>query len=106
MNKTNKSALVIDTPMSCSKCKLRFDNYGLCEICAATNDRVDYFYGTNTKPTWCPLSPIPKKIDLQQYVEIEFNNLDNGDYSLDNVLQYHYVRGYNSCLHDILRGVN
>jgi len=55
----SKSILVLDTPESCRKCKLRYDSYGQCEVCILADDVVDEFYETNTKPDWCPLSPLP-----------------------------------------------
>ena len=99
-----KSILVIDTPESCRTCKFRYDNYGCCEMCILKDDEVDYFYTSKTKPDWCPLSPLPEKINLKQYVDSIINDIETDNYSLDNVLQHHYAQGYNSCLDDILGG--
>lgn len=55
MSKTNKSILVINTPSSCKTCRVRYDSYGECDICAGKDLIVDDFVEANTKPDWCPL---------------------------------------------------
>ena len=89
----SKSMLVIDTPTSCRRCKLRYDSYGQCEVCIVADEIVDQFYETNTKPEWCPLPSVPERKDLKQYVM-----RNNG---LEDVLHYNYDQGYNSCLDEI-----
>lgn len=100
----SKSVIVIDAPESCRECKFRYDNYGCCEICILQDDEVDYFYTSKTKPDWCPLSPLPEKTDLQPYIDAIAKDIENDDYSLNHVSLYHYARGYNNCLNDILGG--
>jgi len=91
--------LIIDTPESCAKCKLRYDSYGECDICAGKDLIVDDFIETNTKPDWCPLSSLPERINLKQYVE-------NGVQDIGNMLAYQYAQGWNDCLEDIQKGRN
>ena len=95
MNKTNKSILVIDTPISCRDCKLVYDNYGLCDICVLTDDNVNYYCGTNTKPEWCPLSPIPEEMKQDADKEV---------YDTYSLLMSHYVKGWNECREAIMKG--
>ena len=104
MSKTNKSILVIDTPTCCEECKLNH-SFKSDEIkwCGYTHFGRSIFE-KNKRPDWCPLSPLPEKKDLKQYVEKEKQNIENGDCCLDNVLAYQYSQGYNSCLDDILKG--
>ena len=115
MSKMNKSILVIDTPDACCECPLQYK----AELISLGNFTYKQHYGCRcipeniedycipdvfSKPDWCPLSHLPEKKDLKQYVEKEKQNIENGDCSLDNVLAYHYAQGYNSCLDDILEG--
>jgi hypothetical protein len=93
----SKSILIMDTPKSCKTCRLRYDNYGQCDVCILADDVVDYYYETDTKPDWCPLSPLPEKIKLRQYV-------DNADRDMNSVMAYAYAQGRNDCLDEILEG--
>jgi hypothetical protein len=78
----NKAILVIDMPESCDKCPLvvRTGAYDSCCItgtCIISND--------NFKFSWCPLMSAPEEQEIW-----------HGDDSSD------WVRGYNSCLHEIV----
>lgn len=92
---SNKSILVIDTPESCRACKLRYDNYGICEVCILADDRVDHFCETNTKPEWCSLSPIPERKCLRQYA-------DNTALNMKSMLAYQYTQGWNDCIYKLM----
>ena len=98
--------LIIDTPSSCSKCSYcreDFSGYAMYNICnpsicvLANNRDIDYYDETNTKPDWCPLSPLPEKINLKQYV-------DNCAADINSVVAYAYAQGYNDCLDEIIEG--
>lgn len=74
----SKAVLVMDMPSSCDKCPLCFDNYGKCDLCAATgrlDKYVDMIYEEvikiDNKPNWCPLKEVPSEI---------YNNICNGEY--------------------------
>ena len=90
-----KSVLVIDTPKSCLDCELSYDCYS-CSI-TGTKFYTDNFDCSTSILEDCPLSPIPERINLRQYV-------DNTACNLDSVLAYQYAQGYNNCIDDILEG--
>lgn len=90
----SKSVLIIDTPKHCSDCDLRFtDEYS--DYCPCNKQDVFTYVHTNTKPNWCPLSPLPERISLRQYV-------DNAALDMDSILAYQYAHGYNDYLGNIL----
>lgn len=93
----SKSVLVIDTPESCRNCRVKYDSYGECDICAGKDLIVDNYVETNTKPDWCPLSPLPDRKDLKQYV-------DNTACDISSVLAYQYAQGWNSFREELLKG--
>lgn len=94
----SKSILVIDTPASCSRCKLRYDSYGQCEVCIVVDDVVDQFYETNTKPEWCPLPLAPERKDLTKYTICSTGS------GVERAIRYAYDHGYNDCLYDLNGG--
>lgn len=55
-----KTILVIDEPMCCDDCPLMFEN-----DCGVMQIHMQLKYGElyYPKPTWCPLKPLPDKID-------------------------------------------
>ena len=60
-----KAILIIDMPESCKDCKLRFTDEW-CDFCAYANperDGVWHYVTKNSKPDWCPLKPLPPKLD-------------------------------------------
>ena len=92
----SKSVIVIDTPTSCKTCRLNYDSYGLSDICSLADRITDNYNETNTKPTWCPLTPLSERKNLTLYVNGEANNM--------NMLQYNYAQGFNDCLEQIQKG--
>lgn len=78
----NKSILVIDTPSCCNECKIRFDDEysNWCPYDNPEPNGVFQYVKNGTKPDWCPLKQLPKKIDF------------NGAFEA----------GYNWCINDIL----
>lgn len=94
----SKSMLIIDTPESCKTCDIKFtDDYAdWCPHKKAKSDVYDYIQ-SNSRPDWCPLSPLPEKIKLKQYV-------DNAARNMNSVMAYAYAQGRNDCLDEILEG--
>lgn len=93
----SKSVLVIDTPKHCSDCSIRFtDEYS--DYCPCNKQDVFTYVHTNTKPDWCPLSSLPERINLCQYVE-------NGVLDMDGILAYQYAQGWNDCLQEIQNNI-
>ena len=66
----NKSILVIDTPEYCRECPLcAEDHQTYRDYCRITDDVI----WTLDKPDWCPLKPLPKKIDFNGAFEAGYN---------------------------------
>ena len=93
-----KSMLIIDTPECCDNCALMFEVGYACS-CGAGFFKVDIeeYSEKQTKPEWCPLSPLPLKKDLTHYIQ-------RGDtQSMTHLVQYIHDQGYNDCLDEILK---
>lgn len=81
----SKSILVIDTPDSCGKCKLR----SLGDDCLPEGKHVIKYRHNRSKPDWCPLRLMPKK--------------DN-DFDEENEYYMGWAYGWNSCINEIEGG--
>lgn len=90
----SKSILVIDTPDSCSKCKIRFDDEysNWCPYDNPEPNGVWQYVENGTKPNWCPLKPLPDKRD------------ENGIWTMNGYIEDKYSDGYNACIDEILGG--
>jgi hypothetical protein len=102
----SKSVLVIDTPENCRKCPLHSvdsfsiyckavtDDCGWCSPARKICDRNEKC----VKPYWCPLSPLPEKIDLDKYFM-------RGDCkSMTHMVMNIHDHGWNDCIDEILKG--
>ena len=77
-----KAILVIDMPNSCEDCHLRFSGEPN-EWCWVLKHGLD---GINERPSWCPLKPMPDRMDYVHGADINVNMFANG---------------WNSCLNEI-----
>ena len=78
----NKAILVIDMPDGCRECPLCGEEHMTYrDYCCIT----DQYTWTLDKPDWCPLKPIPKKIEVS--------------YGSD---EQDLEKGYNSCIEQIM----
>ena len=98
----NKSILIIDTPKNCMYCPLCFYtemyNEHQCSGTECTNSysRTITEYGEMAdRPAWCPLSPIPERKNLRQYI-------DNTALNLGGIMAYQYAQGWNDCVYEIM----
>ena len=92
----SKSVFVIDTPETCCDCRFCYElNEGIEAFCYATNSdtnktlikEIDCKDGyCNGKPDWCPLRPLPEKIEV-------------GD--VDNIHNFNRAVGWNTCLDEV-----
>lgn len=104
----SKSVLIINTPKHCRECPAYEYNVpsSTC-YCNAVHDDIGYARPARklNKPAeynfpiqdWCPLSPLPERINLCQYV-------DNAALNMDSILAYQYTQGYNDFREEILKG--
>lgn len=85
----NKAILVIDMPDSCSKCLLMYGN-DISDWCLPMgNFNGDVYRHTtdNTKPDWCPLKPIPKKLKGHDSIYYQWGEYEDGwNHCLDVIL--------------------
>ena len=100
----SKCVLVMDMPSSCSKCDFQAMNVRdnpiciLCtESCVEQFKTKDEYKRINTdlrtKPEWCPLKPMPEKVET-------FNCEELCD--VDDWYDSGYHNGYNACIDEIL----
>lgn len=87
----SKAILVIDMPESCDKCPL-FHGFYTDMTCSANNWGIDYPYPKDFRQDWCPLKPLPEKIDI----EAERNKPHDID------CDWEFESGYNACIDEIL----
>lgn len=91
----SKSILVIDTPKNCRECLLKYDSYGEYDICAASTcaPQDAIIDDDNTKLSYCPLRPLPEKVD-----KVETYRVHDYDYLSG------YREGWNNCINKITGG--
>ena len=70
-----KAILVIDMPEKCGECAMRLQT-----TCAPAFEKID---SVKTKPSWCPLKPMPEKKPVMNYMDDEM---------------YLFRRGWNACI--------
>ena len=96
-NNSKKAILVIDMPETCDECILLQEHLS-CLYCRAGHQRIL----TEYRPDWCPLKPVPKKIDVAAFddsIKAENENAEEvGMYMYDRG----HDRGYNFCIDKIL----
>ncbi len=91
-----KSVFVMETPETCCDCHFCYEfNEGIEAFCYVTNSdtnktlikEIDCKDGyCNGKPDWCPLRPLPEKIEV-------------GD--VDNIHNFNRAVGWNTCLDEV-----
>lgn len=96
MSKQNKSILIIDTPSSCSKCKLAYDEID-CFITGESLWNKDNNPDTQILSN-CPLSPIPEKRNFK----LDINDIKVVD--VGRMVAYQYAQGWNDCIDQIKKG--
>jgi hypothetical protein len=89
----NKSILIIDTPKSCTDCRLKRGLY--CgENGNSLYEYIHYDESLNDKPSWCPLKPLPQKKEITESMVLNQHYQD--------LVNYH--GGWNNCIDEILGG--
>ena len=83
----SKSILVIDTPTHCGECPVK------CRI-----------RGINHIPTWCPLRPLPEKIEDIMHTEFQTMDVITDKFIADIRFETDKLiaLGYNACLDEIV----
>lgn len=93
----NKAILVIDMPKRCDDCKLSEYSDSWKLYCCYTGEVID-----KIKPDWCPLKPMPAKIDVHDWDDsIKAKNENAQEVGMYMYDRGHY-RGYNICIDKIL----
>lgn len=83
-----KAILVIDMPSNCLDCPCEYDYL----VCKAINHKLDYVCADNARPSWCPLKPLPPKLDAN-----DWHRMFSGLFS-EREAKGH---GWNACLKEI-----
>ena len=85
-----KAILVLEMPSSCDKCPL-FGSHYSDMTCRGNGRGINYPYPKEVRQDWCPLKPIPRKLE-RELVKKDYN----GGHS------HGIVQGYNACIDEIL----
>ena len=95
----DKAILVIDMPKGCYECPLAVET-GAYDSCCITGTRITS--NDNFKFPWCPLKPVPEKIDVPDFDDtIKAKNKNAEEVGMYMYDRGHY-RGYNLCIDKIL----
>lgn len=92
-----KSILIFDTPTRCYDCPLYtpIDEYGFCDDRNILGqEEAQEMIRFDEKPTWCPLRPLPQKLDAN-----DWHRMFSGKYDIREAKGY----GWNVCL-DVITG--
>ena len=89
--KMSKSVLVIDTPESCTECKIGHDMSGYMEVCIICQvaNKVTLNDEAESIPDWRPLKPLPE------------NKSTTAPVSNYEVQKNLFAGGWNACLREI-----
>lgn len=94
----SKAVLVMDMPSSCMEClfcrglnvcrlKQCLEKDGVLSVFTVDNQILN-----NSKPDWCPLKPMPEKMEIC------------GRYPQPDGIVASYKVGYNACIDELLKG--
>lgn len=87
----SKSVLVIDTPVNCEWCTVRGGSF-YCH-CKLNHRNIE---DIKKKPDWCPLKPLPEKMEMiGKY---------NQEYFQKSGKMPSYKVGWNACIDEITGG--
>lgn len=70
-----KAVLVIDMPNSCIECPLNVESVHCYDACCITGSKIISSYG---KFPWCPLKPIPEKIEGDLSIKFQWGDYEDG----------------------------
>lgn len=91
-----KSIVVFNTPTKCNDCY--FKGHRFC-VCNLVDEDIDEYVDPNeTKPDWCPLRPLPRRMSMRDEAEFYLGYMNGKTKYLG------FNEGYNACLEDILGG--
>ena len=106
----SKSVLVIDTPENCYDCPFgtsycgELEYVGYCELADCLDYDVilmaeeHYDCESKSKPVWCPLKPLPEKMEMiGKY---------NQEYFQKGGKMPSYKVGWNACIDEITGGMD
>ena len=76
----SKSVLIIDTPSSCKECIMVYTGYhsDFCFVTRNIPSDVGHYVSTNTKPNWCPLKPLPDKMEGYDSIKWQWGEYEDG----------------------------
>ena len=81
-----KAILVIDMPESCDKCPL-FHGFYTDMTCGANNYGINYPYPKDFRQDWCPLKPVPEKLEGNNSIYYQWGDYEDGwNHCIDNLI--------------------
>lgn len=86
----SKGIIVVDVPGSCAKCFYKsqvFDIHYVCMVSPNGEGAHRLIHSMSARPNWCPIKPIPEKIESDSRNAHE---------------DFDYVCGWNACIDEIL----
>lgn len=89
-----KAVLVVDMPSACDECKFETEMLNCGKpMCVATPYRRERIEDDSTRPSWCPLKPLPPKLDAN-----DCHRMFSGTFSEREAKGY----GWNACRYAIV----
>lgn len=81
--KKEKAILIIDMPESCKNC--------MCYVLGAINNFCEVtrfaIFDNTTKPDWCPLKPVPKKLEGNDSIYYQWGDYEDGwNHCIDSLI--------------------
>ena len=73
----DKAILVIDMPDSCDNCPL-FHGFYTDMTCDANHYGINYPYPKDFRQDWCPLKPMPKKMEGHDSIYYQWGDYEDG----------------------------
>ena len=87
-----KSIMLVDTPKSCSMCKVR-------NICEVWNEELVKWKGYNDRLDNCPLRPLPEKKNIDIEPVLSSGNTYEDGYN--DGIEHSFDIGWNACIDEI-----
>ena len=85
----SKAILIINRPESCAECEIRFDDIysNWCSYDNPEPNGVWIYVVEGTKPDWCPLRPLPEKIEGYNSIKHQWGEYEDGwNHCIDVIL--------------------
>lgn len=82
-----RAILVVEMPQGCMVCPICHESEMSGEYMCDGRNIEEYlmgFYGS--KPDWCPLKPIPQKMEYEGEIDYEYGYIDGRNECIDEIM--------------------